>query len=204
MDVIKHPMDLGTVMTRLKQDQYRTFEAFSKDVQLIFDNCRMYNQETSDVVKQANKLEKLFHKEVQRKLAPPEASAPKPAKASKPSTREATTTTTTTTTTSGDRPKSHLRLPSADEKNRLCKNIFKLKPSELGEVVHLIDQLCPQALDKTGQNEIDIDVDLLDTVGFRRADAFAKDCLAKSGAASGNVGDSDAKRARRSDDDDGE
>ena len=74
--------------------------------------------------------------------------------------------------------------------------------------MHLIDQLCPQALDKTGQNEIDIDVDLLDTVGFRRADAFAKDCLAKASSATGGnaaaAGDSEAKRARRSDDDDDE
>ena len=206
LDVVKHPMDLGTVMNKLKHDSYRSFEAFNKDITLIFENCRSYNQDTSDVYRQANRLEKLYLREVQRKLLPTPIEEPKqPSKSSKSSSSAVKPAGSTTTTSTGgvaaDRPKSHSRLPSADEKDRLCKNIFKLKPTDLGEVVHIIEQLCPAALDKIGDDEIDIDVDLLDSVGFRRADTFVKECMAKQ-AASGASSGGDSKRMRK--DDEGE
>ncbi|KAL7620374.1 histone acetyltransferase [Parahypoxylon ruwenzoriense] len=57
-DVIKEPMDLSTMETKLEADQYATPEEFIKDAKLIFDNCRKYNNETTPYAKSANKLEK--------------------------------------------------------------------------------------------------------------------------------------------------
>lgn len=42
-DVIKNPMDLGTVETKLKADQYSSVQAFADDLQLIVDNAAKFN-----------------------------------------------------------------------------------------------------------------------------------------------------------------
>lgn len=57
-DVIKEPMDLSTMEDKLEQDQYSTPEEFLYDANLIYNNCRKYNNETTIYHKCANKLEK--------------------------------------------------------------------------------------------------------------------------------------------------
>ena len=46
-DVIKKPTHLSTIEAKLLADQYETPETFIKDSQLIFDNCRKHNNETT-------------------------------------------------------------------------------------------------------------------------------------------------------------
>jgi hypothetical protein len=53
--------------------------------------------------------------------------------------------------------------------------------------------MCPTALEKTGADEIDIDVDLIDAIGFRRVDAFLRECASKD-RAGGAGGESHKKR----------
>ena len=43
--VIKHPMDLGTIMKKILK--YRNLENFIYDLYLIWENCRIYNHEES-------------------------------------------------------------------------------------------------------------------------------------------------------------
>ncbi|KAJ7178350.1 hypothetical protein C8R43DRAFT_973061 [Mycena crocata] len=57
-DVIKEPMDFQTMSEKLEANAYKTVEAFLEDAQLVFDNCRRYNPEGSNYVKNANKMEK--------------------------------------------------------------------------------------------------------------------------------------------------
>lgn len=59
-DVIKEPMDLGTMESKLDADQYATPEDFVRDAKLVFDNCRRYNNEQTPYAKCANKLEKFM------------------------------------------------------------------------------------------------------------------------------------------------
>jgi hypothetical protein len=42
--LIKKPMDLGTVSGKLKSEQYTWVEEVLDDLQLIWDNCKSYNQ----------------------------------------------------------------------------------------------------------------------------------------------------------------
>lgn len=42
--IIKNPMDLGTCSEKLKTDKYRFVEEALDDIQLIWDNCKTYNQ----------------------------------------------------------------------------------------------------------------------------------------------------------------
>lgn len=49
--------DLGTIEGKVSHNQYKTFEAFVDDVQLVFDNARVYNPEESVYYKNANQVE---------------------------------------------------------------------------------------------------------------------------------------------------
>jgi transcriptional activator SPT7 len=46
-NVIKHPMDIGTMIKKLKQMLYKSKKDFVDDVNLIWANCLKYNQEPS-------------------------------------------------------------------------------------------------------------------------------------------------------------
>ncbi|KAK0568064.1 histone acetyltransferase [Tilletia horrida] len=59
-DVIKNPMDLSTMESKLENNQYAFIEDLVADAQLIFDNCRRYNPPASPYAKSANKLEKFL------------------------------------------------------------------------------------------------------------------------------------------------
>lgn len=45
--LIKHPMDLGTVSSKLKNNRYENVEEVFDDIQLIWDNCKTYNPPNS-------------------------------------------------------------------------------------------------------------------------------------------------------------
>lgn len=56
--IIKHPMDLSTIRKKINENKYTTTEDIYKDIQLIWDNCKHYNVEGSDVFKMAIHCEK--------------------------------------------------------------------------------------------------------------------------------------------------
>lgn len=59
-DIIKHPMDLATVKSKMEARDYPTPNAFATDVRLIFTNCYKYNPPDHDVVKMARKVQDVF------------------------------------------------------------------------------------------------------------------------------------------------
>lgn len=63
-DVIKEPMDLSTMESKLEKDQYETVEDFIRDLLLLVRNCKRYNAETTPYAKAANKLEKEMWKKI--------------------------------------------------------------------------------------------------------------------------------------------
>jgi hypothetical protein len=48
--IIKNPMDLGTVKNKLNNNQYPFFQDALNDIQLIWDNCKLFNQEGSVIM----------------------------------------------------------------------------------------------------------------------------------------------------------
>ncbi|XP_014482621.1 PREDICTED: homeotic protein female sterile-like isoform X3 [Dinoponera quadriceps] len=59
-DIIKKPMDLGTVKSKMDNREYKTAQEFASDVRLIFTNCYKYNPPDHDVVSMARKLQDIF------------------------------------------------------------------------------------------------------------------------------------------------
>ena len=81
--IIKHPMDLGTIDTKLKEQQYSSADEFHADVKLIFKNCYKYNGIDSPVSALAKQLEKVFDKKwLEKPEEPPEKPAGKRASSS--------------------------------------------------------------------------------------------------------------------------
>lgn len=74
--VIKHPMDLGTIKTKIASGAYSSPWAFVADVRLTFTNAMTYNPPGNDVHIMADALSKLFEtrwKPIEKKLAAADA-----------------------------------------------------------------------------------------------------------------------------------
>lgn len=63
LDEIKHPMDLGTMGTKLRNGKYKTMDDFKSDVELIISNCRAFNPPGTFPVAAADALETVFQRE---------------------------------------------------------------------------------------------------------------------------------------------
>ncbi|KAI8335708.1 hypothetical protein BC941DRAFT_62295 [Chlamydoabsidia padenii] len=63
MEIIKRPMDLGTVKTKLANDQYMSVQQFDDDIRLMLSNCYKFNPPNTYVYNEAKQLEQVYNKE---------------------------------------------------------------------------------------------------------------------------------------------
>eukprot|EP00123_Amoebidium_parasiticum_P013776 comp22144_c1_seq1/m.32428 comp22144_c1_seq1/g.32428 ORF comp22144_c1_seq1/g.32428 comp22144_c1_seq1/m.32428 type:complete len:687 (-) comp22144_c1_seq1:339-2399(-) len=61
-DIVKHPMDLGTVKAKLARLEYQTTDECLRDIDLVFGNCRLYNKPGSDIVLMCDSVERAYRK----------------------------------------------------------------------------------------------------------------------------------------------
>ncbi|KAE9043460.1 hypothetical protein PR003_g6163 [Phytophthora rubi] len=62
-DLIKHPMDLGTIKIRLSRGFYdQQFEMLVRDVNLVWENCFAFNRLDADISAGANRLRSIFNR----------------------------------------------------------------------------------------------------------------------------------------------
>ncbi|KAJ3040616.1 histone acetyltransferase [Rhizophlyctis rosea] len=59
-EIIKEPMDLRTMETKMEEGAYTELDSFTKDMNLIFSNCKTYNADGTSYWKCAVKCEKYF------------------------------------------------------------------------------------------------------------------------------------------------
>ncbi|KAF9335036.1 hypothetical protein BG006_001025 [Podila minutissima] len=57
---IKHPMDLSTAEKKLNNVEYEAVDDLTHDIQLIVDNCQLYNGKESEISQRAVALQKAF------------------------------------------------------------------------------------------------------------------------------------------------
>lgn len=74
-DVIKYPMDYGTIMTKLKRGEYETMEDWTVDMQLVLTNAKIFNPHDHPVHQWANTLQNIFDKKLAMLNAKPDLSA---------------------------------------------------------------------------------------------------------------------------------
>lgn len=58
--IIKNPMDFLTMRERLLQGSYCSCEDFAADAQLVFNNCELFNEDTSEVGMAGHAMRKFF------------------------------------------------------------------------------------------------------------------------------------------------
>mmetsp|Transcript_62736 Transcript_62736/g.91966 ORF Transcript_62736/g.91966 Transcript_62736/m.91966 type:complete len:239 (+) Transcript_62736:196-912(+) len=188
--VIKRPMDLGTVKIMLdnsgnmeKEDKLRidSPESFEESVMLAFENAMQYNPATHDVHVMAKALKEVFVS----KWDP-----------LKPSVIEKWRVELSGGSTGGGgggdaAPAVGKRLVEADfsddrpmtyeEKRELSANMNKLPGKKLGSVVQIIHDRNHKILQPNAEDpdEIEIDIDKIDDATLRYLDTFVKDALAK-------------------------
>lgn len=74
--VIKNPMDLGTVGTKLSRGQYENAKEFEADIRLIFSNCYKFNPASDPVHAMGKNLEAVFDEKWAEKSRWIEANTP--------------------------------------------------------------------------------------------------------------------------------
>ena len=65
-EIIQKPMDLQTVKDKLMGGKYATYEDVFNDVQLIWDNCKLYNMMGSEIYKICERMEKMAKRQIQK------------------------------------------------------------------------------------------------------------------------------------------
>ncbi|XP_077598273.1 bromodomain adjacent to zinc finger domain protein 2A isoform X2 [Stigmatopora nigra] len=58
--IVKNPMDFLTMRERLLQGGYGSCEDFSSDAQLVFNNCELFNEDTSEVGMAGHSMRRFF------------------------------------------------------------------------------------------------------------------------------------------------
>uniref|UniRef100_A0ACB8F426 Uncharacterized protein n=1 Tax=Sphaerodactylus townsendi TaxID=933632 RepID=A0ACB8F426_9SAUR len=74
--VIKHPVDLGSIKTKMENHEYKDTQEFAADIRLMFMNCYRYNSPDCEVVAMARKLQDVF--EMQFAKIPDDPTRPRP------------------------------------------------------------------------------------------------------------------------------
>lgn len=59
-EVIEHPIDMLTIEANIKEDKYHNLDEMVGDFRLMFENCRQFNEDDSEIVLDANTLEKML------------------------------------------------------------------------------------------------------------------------------------------------
>lgn len=59
-DIVKRPMDLKTVKSRIREGQITSSDEFQRDVYLMFANSLMYNRPGSDIFNMAEEVRLSF------------------------------------------------------------------------------------------------------------------------------------------------
>jgi hypothetical protein len=136
--IITHPMDLGTVKKNLLNGEYKIFQDFMSDLNLIWKNCRTYNLPGSEIVKMANHCDKKMKSLIDKQF-----------KNSKGK---------------GDSSKSKNENSSLtlSDKTKLIESIREQSNEGLTQIVKIIMKECPKGIEDIDNEKLQIKIDLLD------------------------------------------
>ena len=135
--IITHPMDLGTVKKNLENGEYKIFQDFMSDINLIWKNCKTYNKAGSDIVKMASHCEKKMKMLIDKQFKNHQNK----------------------TTNKKSNNNSNL---SYEQKTKLIESIRELNNDALTQIVKIILKDCPKGIEDIDTEKLQIKVDLID------------------------------------------
>ena len=136
--IITHPMDLGTVKKNLLNGEYKIFQDFMSDLNLIWKNCRTYNLPGSEIVKMANHCDKKIKSLIDKQFKNFKGK--------------------------GDSSKSKNENSSLtlSDKTKLIESIREQSNEGLTQIVKIIMKECPKGIEDIDNEKLQIKIDLLD------------------------------------------
>lgn len=167
--IIKQPMDLGTIKTRLKKNHYRTLYAVAEDVSLVWKNCMTYNADGSDFYKLAenlqNKWEDKYHRLLRDCQGATGTGGPKPPPPS----------------SSGGSTSKEVTLL---ERKNFAKSLYNISKEDLGRILVEVEQKCPAAIVRnSSEDEVEFNIDKLTASLMNELVAFVQKCSAPNAGA---------------------
>ncbi|KAJ8449604.1 hypothetical protein Cgig2_005626 [Carnegiea gigantea] len=176
-NVIKHPMDLGTIKCKLARGEYSSPLEFAADVRLTFSNAMTYNPPGNDVHLMAQTLSKHFEqrwKAIEKKI-PANADAPVlPSRMEAPVQNGRATDPVPPAKKKKVAPVGHVgkvepvkRVMSVDDKHKLSMELESLLGDLPESIIEFLKDNSSGA-EQTTEDEIEIDIDALsDDVLFK-------------------------------------
>ena len=135
--IITHPMDLGTVKKNLENGEYKIFQDFMNDINLIWKNCKTYNKAGSEIVKMATHCEKRMKVLIDKQFKNYQNK------------------------TANKKGSNNSNL-SYEQKTKLIENIRELNNDTLTQIVKIILKDCPKGIEDIDTEKLQIKVDLID------------------------------------------
>jgi len=161
-EIIKNPMDLGTIETKLLEGKYSSPAAFSADVRLVWKNAMTYNRPDSDIYDTADKLGKLFEKKF--------------ATISKSPTKKSRKEEGSSSSSGGG----EVREVSRADRLKLSQAVNQLSGEDLGTLVEIIQKECPEALNEEDDDEVEIEINNIDAKTLHQLNQFCAQCIANN------------------------
>ena len=134
--IITHPMDLGTVKKNLENGDYKLFQDFMNDINLIWKNCRTYNQPGSEIVKMANHCDKKIKQLIDKQFKNYQ--------------------------NKNTNKKNENNTINYPQKVKLIENIRDLPNDILTQIIKIILKDCPKGIEDIDSEKLQIKVDLID------------------------------------------
>ena len=136
--IITHPMDLGTVKKNLLNGEYKIFQDFMSDINLIWKNCRTYNVPGSEIVKMANHCDKKMKQLIDKQFKNYQNKG------------------------GSNKNKNENSSLTLAEKTKLIESIREQPNEGLTQIVKIILKECPKGIEDIDSEKLQIKVDLLD------------------------------------------
>mmetsp|Transcript_3849 Transcript_3849/g.5565 ORF Transcript_3849/g.5565 Transcript_3849/m.5565 type:complete len:216 (-) Transcript_3849:256-903(-) len=181
--IIKKPMDLGTVKKKMSSKQYKTLHDCAQDVRLVWNNCMTYNADGSEFFVLAQELSKKWEDKYTKLTNDLQISA----------TTSATAASKTPSKDGGAAPSSSSsssqQVVSLEDKKTFARNLYKISKEELGKILVELDVKSPAALVKNhAEDECEINIDNIKPSVFYELVKYVESCISSGSSASGGAG----------------
>lgn len=162
-EIIKNPMDLGTIRDKLESGKYSSINAFENDMRLVFTNCMTYNRSDSDLYQTAEKALKTFERHIAK---------------IKQTTKSGGAGTGTGR---GVGSKGSSIENTRSDRLKLSQLVSELSSEQLGQLIEIIQKESPDALNEEDDDEVEIEINNIDASTLSQLVSFAEACTAQNG-----------------------